>query len=136
MREKTMGPVEWRDFGNGYQLVTRHGGAQCVLSVCDEKICVCVDGILRDLDPEKHAEARLIRDAYNSYRSHCVDPVEAAEGDLLGECVGLLRGCDEVIQMAYGNADDVHHEHEGEFAAVATLRNRIAAALAKCKGGE
>lgn len=53
---------------------------------------------------EIQANARLIVAACNSYQRHCTDPVSAAEGDLLGRCVELLRLSSFALSSSYQEA--------------------------------
>lgn len=60
--------------------------------------CVAIIPSRSGID-ERDANAILFAAAYNSYDRHCKDPVQAAESDLLGECV-------EVLKMSqWGNAE-------------------------------
>lgn len=68
-----------------------------------------------------------------SYDRHCVDPVKAAEEDLLGECVGLLKKLEPVMWQMRRL---VKQKTNSETPECDKVYEELHAALAKCKGGE
>lgn len=83
--------------------------------------------------PEEYADILLFSSARNSYDRHCVDPVKAAEDDLLGECVGLLRKLEPVMWQMRRL---VKQKTNSETPECDKVYEELHAALAKCKGGE
>lgn len=49
------------------------------------------DDYRRQYQSQQMTNARLIVASANSYMKHCADPIAAAEGDLLGDCLDLLK---------------------------------------------